>query len=122
MDNEDDAKDRWNNFLETVNANLSRYCREDVELRKSMVQARDRGEYELMEELDCEHDLGEPEQWMVAELFPRNGQQILFQRLVDPNYEWHANIQLSYTKASYVNASNCLSPMAKQYRSDFGYA
>ena len=39
-----------------------------------------------MEVLDCEHELGEPEQWMIAaELFPRNGQHVLSQPLVDPN-------------------------------------
>ena len=80
MDNEDDAEDRWNNFLATADANLFRYCREDVELQKLLVEARDRGDYELMEELYREHELGEPEQWMVAAgIFPRNGQQILSQ-------------------------------------------
>ena len=62
MDNEDDAKDRWNNFLVTADANLFRYCREDVELWKLLVESRNRGDYELMEEQYCEHDLGEPEQ------------------------------------------------------------
>ena len=97
-------------FLETADANLLRYCREDVDLRKILVEARDRGDYELREELHCEHILGEPEQWMVAAgIFPHNGQQILSQPLVDPNYAWHANIQLSYTESSYANASNWLS-------------
>ena len=48
MDNEDDTEDRWNNFLVTADANLFRYCREDVELRKLLVEEGDRGDYELI--------------------------------------------------------------------------
>ena len=33
---------------------------------KKLIEERDRGDYELMKELDCEHELGEPEKWMVA--------------------------------------------------------
>ena len=62
MDNEDDAEGSWNNSLETADSNLFRYCREDVQLRKLLVESGNRGDYEIMEEPDCEHELGEPEQ------------------------------------------------------------
>ena len=44
MNNEDDAEDRWNNFVGTADANLFRYCHEDVELRRLLVEARNRGD------------------------------------------------------------------------------
>ena len=49
MDNEDDVEDRSNNFLEKADANLLKYCREGVELRRLLVEARNRGDYELRE-------------------------------------------------------------------------
>ena len=93
MDNEDNAEARWNNFLETAYANLFRYFHEYFELRKLMIEARDRVDYEHIENVECEHDLGETDQWMVAgQNFPRVGQKILSQPLVDPKYEWHEYI------------------------------
>ena len=59
---------------------------------------------------------------VAAGIFPRSGLQILSQLLVDPNYDWHANIQLSYTETSYANASKSLNLMIKQYPSDFSHA
>ena len=47
MDNED-AEDRCNIFLETADDNLFRYYHEDVETGKLLVEARDRGDYELV--------------------------------------------------------------------------
>ena len=41
--------------------------------------------------------------------------------LLTPN-DWQANIQLSYTDASYANASNWISLMTKHYPSDFSHA
>ena len=38
------------------------------------------------------------------------------------SYDWHANIQLSNTEASYADASNRQSLMNKQYPSDFWHA
>ena len=74
MENEENAVERWKYFLETSHSDLIRYCHEDVELRKLLVEARDRGDYEMVEEQDCEHDFGEPEQWMVAAgMIPNNG-------------------------------------------------
>ena len=47
--------------LETADAHLFRYRREDEGLRKLLVEARKSGNDEIMEELDCEYNPGEPE-------------------------------------------------------------